>query len=120
MSLLISFPKLKIIWSSSPYETAQIFLELKANQEEPDLGTAMDKGVNKSVVTEDGGPPSLNDDPIDFIQNIPGINHINYYLIIQKVKNIEQLVQLSKEQFISLIGEENGRKAYNFINNQVR
>ena len=120
MSLLISFPKLKIIWSSSPYETAQIFLELKANQEEPDLGTAMDKGVNKSVVTEDGGPPSLNDDPIDFIQNIPGINHVNYYLIIQKVKNIEQLVQLSKEQFISILGEENGRKAYNFINHQVQ
>lgn len=120
MSLLISFPKLKIIWSSSPYETAQIVLELKANQEEPDVGTAMDKGVNKSVVTEDGGPPSFNDDPIDFIQNIPGINKVNYYMIIQKVKNIEELVTLSKQQFEEILGEENGRKAFNFINHHIK
>lgn len=120
MALLISFPKLKIIWSSSPYETAQIFLELKANQEEPDVGTAMDKGVNKGVLTEDGGPPSFNDDPIDFIQNIPGINKANYYNLIQKVENIQELVTLSKEQFEDILGQENGRKAFYFINHQIK
>ncbi|KAK6464995.1 hypothetical protein DFJ63DRAFT_3615 [Scheffersomyces coipomensis] len=120
LSLLIAFPKLKIIWSSSPYETAQIFLKLKANQEEPDIGMAMDKGVNKEVITEDGGPPVFNEDPIDFIQNIPGINSLNYHLIIQKVKSIEEMVKLSREQFIRLLGEENGKKAYNFINHKIR
>lgn len=120
MALLIAFPKLKIIWSSSPYETAQIVLELKANQEEPDVGTAMDKGVNKSVATEDGGPPSYNDDPIDFIQNIPGINKVNYYMIIQNVKNIEELVNLPKLKFEEILGVENGRKAYNFINHKIK
>ncbi|EGW32727.1 uncharacterized protein SPAPADRAFT_70727 [Spathaspora passalidarum NRRL Y-27907] len=119
LSLLVAFPKLKIIWSSSPYETAQIFLELKANQEEPSVGSAMDKGVNRSVVTEDGGPPIFNDDPIDFIQNIPGINAMNYHILIQKVRNIEQLVQLSKNEFMNILGEENGRKAYSFINRKL-
>ncbi|KAI3406114.2 rad16 [Candida oxycetoniae] len=118
LSLLYSFPKLKIIWSSSPYETAQIFLELKSNQEEPDVGMALDKGVNRSVVTQDGGPPVYNDDPIDFIQNIPGINSMNYYSVIQKVRNIEELVKLSVEDFTSILGNENGRKAFNFINRQ--
>ncbi|KAK6458566.1 uncharacterized protein RJT20DRAFT_6963 [Scheffersomyces xylosifermentans] len=120
MSLLLSFPKLKIIWSSSPYETAQIFMELKSNQEEPDVGLAMDKGVNKEVVTEDGGAPIFNDDPIDFIQNIPGINNVNYHTVIQKVRSIEDLVQLSKGQFERLLGQENGRKAYYFINRKIR
>lgn len=120
MLLLISFPKLKIIWSSSPYETAQIFLKLKANQEEPDIGDALDKGVNKSVVTQDGGPPIFNDDPIDFIQNIPGINSVNFHLIIQKVKSIEEMVKLTKDQFVIILGEENGRKAYNFVNHTIR
>ncbi|ODV82449.1 uncharacterized protein CANTADRAFT_19997 [Suhomyces tanzawaensis NRRL Y-17324] len=117
--LLLSFPKLKIIWSSSPYETAQIFVQLKANQEEPDVGEALDKGVNRAVVTEDGGPPVFNDDPIDFIQNIPGINAANYHLIVQKVQSIEKLVELSKEQFLEILGLENGRKAYNFINKTI-
>lgn len=35
--LTIAFPRLKIIWSSSPYQTAEIFEELKKNQDEPDL-----------------------------------------------------------------------------------
>src|SRR6266536_308490 len=30
--LTIAFPRLKIIWSSSPYQTAEIFEELKKNQ----------------------------------------------------------------------------------------
>lgn len=117
--LLISFPRLKIIWSSSPFETAQIFLELKANQEEPDVSSALDKGVTSSVVTEDGGPPVFNDDPIDLIKCIPGINQLNFELIISKVKNIEELVQLEKVEFEKILGEENGRKAYNFINRSI-
>ncbi|ABN67237.2 DNA repair protein [Scheffersomyces stipitis CBS 6054] len=120
MELLVAYPKLKIIWSSSPYETAQIFMSLKANQEEPDVESALNKGVSKEVITEDGGPPNFNDDPIDFIQNIPGINDMNYYKIIQNVRNLEELVQLSKEQFVKLLGKENGKKAYNFINHRIK
>lgn len=118
--LLYAFPKLKIIWSSSPYETAQIFIELKANQEEPDVGTALDKGANKSIETGDGNPPMYNDDAIDFIQNIPGINAVNYHTLIQQVRNIEELVSLSKDKFISILGDENGKKAYNFLNRKIR
>ena len=55
-----------------------------------------------------------NDDAIDFIQNIPGINAVNYHTLIQQVKNIEELVSLSKDKFISILGDENGKKAYNF------
>lgn len=119
MSLLVSFPKLKIIWSSSPYETAQIFLTLKANQDEPDVGTALDMGVNKSVKTEDGGPPEYNDEAIDFLQTIPGISKANYTLIIYHVRNVEALVKLTKSEFEQILGEENGRKAYNFINHKI-
>ncbi|KAG7192321.1 uncharacterized protein KQ657_002040 [Scheffersomyces spartinae] len=119
MSLLVSFPKLKVIWSSSPYETAQIFLSLKANQEEPDVGTALDMGVNKALKTEDGGPPQYNDEAIDFLQTIPGVNKANYTLIINRMRNVEALVKLTKPEFEQLLGEENGRKAYNFINHKI-
>lgn len=118
--LLIAFPKLKIIWSSSPYETAQIFLELKANQEEPDVGEAISKGVNTLIESNNDDPPMYNDDAIDLIQNIPGITNVNYFKVIQRVKNIELLVQLSQQEFQDLLGVENGDKAYNFINYSFR
>lgn len=118
--LLISFPKLKIIWSSSPYETAQIFLELKANQEEPDISAAVSKGVNQSIKISSGEPPLYNDNAIDLIQNIPGINNINYYQIIEKVQSIEQLVNLSEDELTDIIGIENGKKAYKFIHHWVK
>lgn len=117
--LLISFPKLKVIWSSSPYETAQILLELKATQEEPDVEVALSKGVDSAITTSEG-PPMLNDDAIDLLQSIPGINNVNYTTIIQKVRSMADLVTLPRETFTSLLGEENGNKAYNFINFEVR
>lgn len=119
MLLLIAFPRLKIIWSSSPYETAQIFVHLKANQEEPDIESAVNKGVNKFLATDDGGPPIYNEGPIDLIQSIPGINKMNYESIILKVKNIHDLVKLDKETFQLILGNENGSKAYEFINKEV-
>lgn len=43
--LTIAFPRLKIIWSSSPYQTAEIFMELKNKQEEPDPIKAVQVGL---------------------------------------------------------------------------
>ncbi|GEQ66470.1 hypothetical protein JCM33374_g133 [Metschnikowia sp. JCM 33374] len=117
--LLVSFPKLKVVWSSSPYETAQIFLELKASQQEPDVGEALSKGVNASIATEEG-PPNFNDDAIDVLQTIPGINNSNYVSVIQKVRNMVEFVKLSNDELIELLGHENGNRAYNFINYEIR
>lgn len=118
--LLVAFPKLKIIWSSSPYETAQILLELKSNQEEPDVATALAKGANMQLQNSSGDPPMYNDDAIDLIQSIPGINANNYFTVISQVKNIEELVNLSKERLVELLGEENGNRAFNFFTREVR
>src|SRR5947207_6308942 len=46
--LMLSFPRLKIIWSSSPYFTAEVFEALKKNQEEPDPFTAVKVGLDPS------------------------------------------------------------------------
>lgn len=115
LSLLIAYPKLKIIWSSSPFETAQIFWKLKLNQQEPSPEEALKKGAVFKVNTGDDGPPQFNDGPIDLLLNIPGINSVNIHLIIAEVKNIQDLVKLSKERITELLGQVNGGKAYRFI-----
>lgn len=117
--LLVSFPKLKVIWSSSPYETAQIFLELKASQQEPDVEEALAKGVNPAISTSEG-PPMYNDDAIDLLQSIPGVTNVNYTTIILRIKNMKDFVNLSRQELKDMLGDENGNKAYNFINRVVR
>ncbi|KAI8838897.1 hypothetical protein BC829DRAFT_426126 [Chytridium lagenaria] len=44
--LVLAFPKLKIIWSSSPAATAEIFEDLKKDQPEPNMEVAMTIGVD--------------------------------------------------------------------------
>lgn len=117
MLLLVAYPKLKIIWSSSPYETAQILAVLKSNQDEPDISSAISKGLSKNNGSSE--PPMYNDDAIDLIQKIPGINSNNYYQIISKIKCIEDLVKVSEEKLKELLGEENGRKAHYFIHKKI-
>lgn len=46
MVLLTSYPSLRILWTSSPFETAKLFKELKLNQNEPDVTEAVSKGLN--------------------------------------------------------------------------
>ncbi|ODV94261.1 hypothetical protein PACTADRAFT_44994 [Pachysolen tannophilus NRRL Y-2460] len=112
--LLLAFPKLKIIWSSSPYQTAQIILELKAKQDEPDPSIAVSVGLDDHDDAVDG-PPQYNDAAIDLIQNIPGINNVNYHLIIRKIRNIRELVNMPEEELGEIIGKEAARKATNFF-----
>lgn len=49
--LTLTFPRLKIIWSSSPYQTAEIFADLKKNNPEPDPLRAVQIGLDMDIVT---------------------------------------------------------------------
>lgn len=109
--LLVSFPKLKIVWSSSPYQTAQIFLELKSGEESPDVVQAINKGLKSNE-----SPSLYNESVIDLLQSVPGINNSNYLKVIRQVNNMQEFVLLSQQELVDLIGEENGQRAYNFIN----
>ncbi len=116
--LLLQFPNLKIIWSSSPQQTAEIFMELKSNQEEPNIDIAIKYGANNDDF-ENYNTPIYNHSAIDMIQQIPGINSTNYSYIIQNVKNIQELAEMSKEDLSKLIGKEAANKAYHFLNENV-
>ncbi|GAA6044561.1 hypothetical protein JCM8097_006747, partial [Rhodosporidiobolus ruineniae] len=53
--LTISFPKLRIMWSSSPYQTVEIFRDLKQNRDEPDSDKAVLVGVEEGEGGGGGG-----------------------------------------------------------------
>ncbi|GAV27279.1 hypothetical protein PMKS-000743 [Pichia membranifaciens] len=112
-ALVRSFPRLSILWSSSPFETARLFRELKANQNEPDIEFALTAGMND---TDSGS--GFNEDAIKLLRLIPGITDSNSLLIIGKVKNLYDFCQMSVADMSGIIGNENSQKAHKFINKQ--
>jgi DNA excision repair protein ERCC-4 len=72
--LTITFPRLRIIWSSSPYATSDIFEDLKINRDEPDAATAGSIGA-----TEAGDRPgeereaTVNQTPQELLRSMPGV-----------------------------------------------
>lgn len=114
MSLLMCFTNLKLIWSSSPLESAKIFHDLKKTHDEPNL----DINTNSSNIYYHQNLSSnlFNNDTIDFIQSLPGITFSNYSKIVNNISNLRELVNLDRNAIKDLIGDENGNILFNFIN----
>ena len=114
--LTLAFPRLKVIWSSSPYQTAEIFEELKKNQEEPDPVKAVQIGL---VAGEDPNEQSFNLVPQDMLRAVPGIIGKNMNRITLEVGNLLEVSNLEEEELDTMVGKEAGRQVYRFFNRSV-
>ncbi|KAL9609337.1 MAG: hypothetical protein Q9167_005882 [Letrouitia subvulpina] len=115
--LTLAFPRLKIIWSSSPYQTAEIFAELKNKQEEPDPIKAVQVGLTA------GEDPleqqNFNTMPQDMLRAVPGVTGKNMYRIILEVENMREVSRLTEGQLDEMVGREAGRQIHRFFNKSV-
>ncbi|KAJ3100885.1 hypothetical protein HDU97_001875 [Phlyctochytrium planicorne] len=100
--LMVSFPKLRTIWSSSPAATAEIFEDLKKDQPEPDMAVAMSIGVD----SQDTSESVWSITPSDMIRTLPGINSKNYRFVMSKIPNFRALGDISEEDLEKIIGTE--------------
>ncbi|XP_072124953.1 DNA repair endonuclease XPF [Mobula birostris] len=105
--LTLHFPKLRIIWCPSPYVSAELFEELKQNRLEPDAATAMAVTADSEVISESD---RYNPGPQDFLMKMPGVNSKNCRALMNRVKNIAELVKLSQEQLADILGNANNAK----------
>jgi DNA excision repair protein ERCC-4 len=114
--LTIAFPRLKIIWSSSPYQTAEIFEELKKNQDEPDPIKAVQLGLG---MIEDPNDRTFNQTPQDMLRTVPGITNKNLNRLVLEVGNLMEVSNMSLTEMDPIIGIEAGRQVYKFFNRNV-
>ena len=114
--LTIAFPRLKIIWSSSPYQTAEIFEELKKNQDEPDPLRAVEIGLEAG---NNPGEQSFNQTPQDMLRAVPGITGKNLSRITLEVKDMQELSNLPQKQLGELVGKQIGGQIHTFFNKNV-
>lgn len=114
--LTLAFPRLKVIWSSSPYQTAEIFEELKKNQDEPDPVKAVQIGLG---VGEDPTDQSFNQTPQEMLRAVPGITAKNLARLTLEVTNVAAVANLALEELDPLVGREAGRQVWRFFNRSV-
>jgi DNA excision repair protein ERCC-4 len=115
--LTLHFPRLRIIWSSSPYQTAEIFDELKKQQEEPDPFRAVEIGLEEGEDPETGRV--FNQDPMDMLRAIPGVTEKNIVRISLAVNSIQELSNIGEDEICDLVGREAGRQIWRFFNRDI-
>lgn len=117
--LALHFPRLRIVWSSSPHESVKILADLKLNHDEPDEMTAILKGssADDPVAIK---PHVENAVAVEMLRAIPGVNGHNFRHVMANVGSIRDFVDMDLEQVKRVLGEANGAKAYRFMHQDGR
>ncbi|KAL4989454.1 hypothetical protein BDW68DRAFT_156836 [Aspergillus falconensis] len=127
--LTLAFPRLKIIWSSSPYQTAEIFAELKKNAPEPDPVRAVQIGLDVDI-SEDTGSGDLmtasgieyrmfNLLPQEMLRAVPGVSPQVLERLILETGNIVEIANMSAEELDPFMGREAARQVVGFFRKSV-
>lgn len=114
--LTLAFPRLKIIWSSSPYQTAEIFESLKTQQDEPDPLAAVRIGLDKDMRAED---QAFNREPQDMLRVVPGVTAKNLKNLVLDAGSMRDVANMTIEELEPAMGKEAGRQVYRFFNRNV-
>ncbi|KUJ23551.1 DNA repair protein [Mollisia scopiformis] len=114
--LTLAFPRLKIIWSSSPYQTAEIFESLKTQQPEPDPIAAVKIGLEGGQRAED---QSFNREPQDMLRIVPGVTGKNIKNLIVEIGSLKEVANATVEELEPAVGKEAGRQIHRFFNKSV-
>jgi DNA excision repair protein ERCC-4 len=114
--LTLAFPRLRIIWSSSPFQTAEIFESLKTQEEEPDPIAAVRVGLDKDMRAED---QAFNREPQDMLRVVPGVSAKNLKNLVIEARNIQEVANMSVAELKPAVGKEAGRQVHRFFNRSV-
>lgn len=108
--LTLHFPKLKLVWSPSPYATSQLFEELKINKEEPNPETAAALGSEDALNDLDTIAEKYNQNIHDFLLKLPGINSLNIGRVLKYGGSLKQLLKKTEEELKDMVGNSNDAK----------
>mmetsp|Transcript_27057 Transcript_27057/g.41973 ORF Transcript_27057/g.41973 Transcript_27057/m.41973 type:complete len:1016 (+) Transcript_27057:13-3060(+) len=123
--LMMHFPRLRILWSRSPYETVKIFKSLKVNHGEPDVEKAVEIGSNESIdnLIIGGGEVTdedeINEAARDMLLRLPGINRNNARKIIDRCDSIAELAEMNRDDLKELLGPLSGQKLFTFFRKKI-
>ncbi|KAH8308570.1 hypothetical protein KR018_006343, partial [Drosophila ironensis] len=111
--LTMHFPRLRLIWSPSPYATAQLFEELKLGKPEPDPQQAAALGSEEPTA---GEQLHFNSGVYDFLLRLPGVHTRNIHGLLRKGGSLKQLLLRSQKELEDLLqSQESGKLLYDIL-----
>lgn len=114
--LTLTFPRVRIIWSSSPYATADIFNDLKLNNAEPDASKAIAIGAEEDPEVGAG----VNAAAEELLRSLPGITMKNVKYVMSKVGSVRQLCEMNLAEVQGVLGVEPGKACWEFMHRGQR
>lgn len=129
--LTLSFPRLKIVWSSSPHQTSEIFAELKKNNPEPDPIRAVQIGLSPDVMNSLSSNPGdvmaastiehrmFNLLPQDMLRAVPGVIPEIIERLTLETGNLHDIANMEVDTLSALVGKEAAEKIYKFFRRSV-
>lgn len=96
--LTLHFPRLKLVWSPSPYASAELFAELKHGRGEPDEGTLRGEAAADREYFERCDPVVL-----DMLRRLPGVTHSNVHRVVNRGHSFAHLLAMTQEQLCDLL-----------------
>lgn len=109
--MTLHFPRLRIVWSSSPYATADIFRDLKAHEPEPDATRAIAIGAEEDPEAGAG----VNQAAEELLRALPGINAKNVKYVMSKVRSVTEFCALGLPEVQEILGNEPGKLCWEFM-----
>ncbi|KAJ2734902.1 DNA repair protein RAD16 [Coemansia sp. Cherry 401B] len=109
--LAMAFPRLRVLWSCSPYETVSIFAELKRGLPEPDAAKAVAVGQDEDLDTESLYVQA----PINLLQTLPGVTQANYQKLARRFDNVRALCAAERAELDELLGSDAAKKLHEFL-----
>ncbi|KAG1805399.1 hypothetical protein EV424DRAFT_1474366 [Suillus variegatus] len=104
---MLHFPRVRIIWSSSPYGVADIFNDLKASAFEPGpYHTEAGAGINTAAE--------------ELLRCLPGVTAKNVQYVMNKVGSVRELCKLDRKGVQDILGVEPGNACYDFMHRGER
>src|SRR5258705_6616778 len=109
--LTLTFPRVRIIWSSSPYATADIFNDLKSNAREPDYRAAVALRAEENPEAGAGANAAAE----ELLRAIPGITAKNGKHVMGKVGSVHALCDMSSGEIKERLGTGPGKECSNLL-----
>lgn len=102
---------MRIIWSSSPYATTEIFNDLKTNSHEPDVARAIAIGAEEDPEAGAG----VNAAAEELLRCLPGISAKNVKYVMSKIRNVRELCEMDLLAVQAILGVEPGKTCWDFM-----
>lgn len=114
--LTLAFPRLRILWASSPYETAEIFERLKAQEAEPDPVAAVRAGLDPHARADD---QPFNLEPQEMLAAVPGVTPANLRTLVMETESIAAIAIMDAPALEPIVGRESARQISEFFKKDI-